>query len=95
MAAKAIPLLVSALVLAACDFSQTKPESTVARPSTAAAPEAPVQPFAMRAAPGGMQESIDRQSGLTHEPRHEPRAGAERSIRLDGPGVSRKLQIQI
>ena len=91
MAAKAIPLLVLVLVLAACDFSQTKPETTVARQSTAAAPEAPAQPFAMRAAPGGMQEPIDTQSGLSGE----PRAGAERSIRLDGPGVSRKLQIRI
>ena len=91
MAAKAIPLIVLALVLVACDFSQTNPETTVARLSTAAAPEAPAQPFAMRAAPGGMHEPIDTQSGLSGE----LGADAERSIRLDGPGVSRKLQIRI
>jgi hypothetical protein len=94
MAAKVIPLIaVSALVLAACDFSQTKPETTVARQSTSASPEAPAQPFAMRAAPGGMQDSIDPASGVSIL--GELRSGAERSIRLDGPGVSRKLQIRI
>jgi hypothetical protein len=92
MAANALPLIaVSALVLAACDFSQTKPETTLMRQSTSASPETPAQPFAMRAAPGRMQEPTDTQSGTTGE----PRAGAERSIRLDGPGVSRKLQVRI
>jgi len=92
MAATAIPLIVvSALVLAACDFSQTKPETALMRQSASASSEASAQPFAMRAAPGGMQEPTDTQSGASGE----LRAGAERSIRLDGPGVSRKLQIRI
>jgi hypothetical protein len=86
MAPTAIPLLaVLAFALAACDFSQTKPETTLVRQS------APAQPFAMRAAPGGMQEPTDTQSGTSGE----RQTGAERSIRLDGPGVNRKLQIRI
>ena len=92
MAATAIPLIaVSALVLAACDFSQTKPETTLMRQSTSASRDAQEHPLAMRVAPGGMQEPTDMQSGASGE----SRAGAERSIRLDGPGVSRKLQIRI
>ncbi|HUP95654.1 MAG TPA: hypothetical protein VM164_12155 [Burkholderiales bacterium] len=92
MAATAIPLIaVSALVLAACDFSQTKPETTLMRPGTSALREAPAHPLAMRVAPGGMQEPTDMQGGTPGE----SRPGAERSIRLDGPGVSSKLQIRI
>ena len=92
MAPIAMPLIVVlALVLAGCDFSQTKPQTSVVRHAASASAEAAAQPFAMRAAPGSMQEPTDTQSGTPGD----LRAGAERSIRLDGPGVSRKLQIRI
>ena len=92
MAATAIPLIaISALVLAACDFSQTKPETTLMRQSSSISQDAQEHPLAMRVAPGGIQEPTDTQGGASGESRAE----AERSIRLDGPGVSRKLQIRI
>jgi hypothetical protein len=88
--AKAAPLMVFALVLTGCDFAQTGPTTLEMRPSASSSAVTPSQPFAMRAAPGGAQDPTDMASGTQVESR-----ATGKSMRLHGPGVSRKLQMEI
>lgn len=94
MATSALPLVViTALALAACDLSQKKPETRKASLPDAQAVAAPPglevlpspQPAAVVRAPGAApRSSVGAES-----------TAGERSIRLYGPGVSRKRQIRV
>jgi hypothetical protein len=89
--AKAAPLIaVLALVLTGCDLAQTGPTTLEMRPTASSSPVAPSQPFTIRAAPGGGQDPTDMASATPDESR-----ASGRSMRLHGPGVSRKLQMEI
>lgn len=92
MASKAAPLIaIAALAIAGCDVSQTKPQLNHAQHGHSAAGAALSQPFAMRATPGDLQEPTETPSGASDA----SRVGGERSLRLYGPGVSRRQQIRI
>ena len=94
MATSALPLVViTALALAACDLSQKKPETRKASLPDAQAVAAP---------PGSLDLAVPQPAAVVQAPGVGPRsrAGAEtsageRSIRLYGPGVSRKRQIRV
>lgn len=93
MAIRASLLIVAALLpLAACDWSQKKPETLTLRAGSAvmsAAPNAqrssPVQPGIGVPMPGETQSGASRAI----------EGAGERSLRLYGPGVSRKRQTRI
>jgi hypothetical protein len=89
--AKTAPLIVVfALVLTGCDLAQTGPTTLEVRPMASSPAVTPSQPFAMRAAPRGAQDPTDMASGTQDESR-----ASGKSMRLHGPGVSRKLQMEI
>ena len=84
-------LSVSALAvlvpLTACDLSQKEPETLTLRAGAAAH-----QQFAAPVAPRlGSQAPTEMQGGVLPE----TSAGGDRSIRLYGPGVSRKRQTRV
>jgi hypothetical protein len=83
-----LPVLTVAVLvpLAACDLSQKTPETLTLRAGAAQ------QQFAVPIAPSlGLQAPTETQSGVVPE----TSAGGERSIRLYGPGVSRKRQTRV
>ena len=83
-----VPLVAAvALGLAACDLSQKKPETLPAM--IAAGAVANSAPLNTRAGAAGMQ-TPGREGTASAES-----AGNERSVRLYGPGVSRKRQTRI
>jgi hypothetical protein len=95
MTTSALPIIgIAMLTLAACDLSQKKPETIRAALPHAAATHTVPQPIGSAPAPSA------------HADPHAPglRAGSatgvetavgERSIRLYGPGVSRKRQTRV
>jgi hypothetical protein len=90
MAAKAAKLVtLVALVLTGCDLAQTGSTTLEMRPTASSSTVTPSQPFAMRAAPGA-DDPTEMASGTPDELR-----ATGKSMRLHGPGVSRKLQMEI
>ena len=88
MAARAgVALVVAALLALGCDISQNKPETSSERVSPAASavhqtPAAPVLPRSVVENPAEQRGNAVVESG-------------EKSIRLFGPGVSRKRQTRV
>jgi hypothetical protein len=90
MAPSALPFIaIAALALGACDLSQTKPQTEAALPVRAGATQS--IPDALEAARAAVQGPASSRGSATGV---ESGAG-ERSIRLYGPGVSRKRQIHV
>ena len=90
MATSALPFVgIAALALTACDLSQKKPETlkTSMQPEARAVAAPPVS-----SVPAGAADIQDPAAGAGAGA--ETTAG-ERSIRLYGPGVSRKRQIRV
>jgi hypothetical protein len=74
------------VLLSGCDVSQKRPETAAVRAMSAPARLVPREPML---APGGMPAGAADATG------EHGTAGAERSIRLYGPGVSRKRQTRV
>ena len=92
MATLALPLIgIAALALTACDVSRMRPETTRA---------ALQQNGANQAVPAPVGSSLSTAPASVQAPAASTGSGAatatgERSIRLYGPGVSRKRQIRV
>jgi hypothetical protein len=93
MATLALPLIgIAALALTACDLSRMRPETTRAA--------FPQNGGATQAAPAPVGSSLSTAPATVQAPAASTSNGAanaagERSIRLYGPGVSRKRQIRV
>jgi hypothetical protein len=91
MAAVTLPVLaLSVLIpLTACDVSQQRPHTTTVRTGSAAVSAVPQQ-GSLPGLPGiGPQAPAESYGGAGTE------MGGERSLRLYGPGVSRKRQTRV
>ena len=88
MAARVLPVLSLAVLipLAACDVSQT-PRTTTVRTGSAAGPVTPQQGSLSGSLGSSIQAPVEAYGGGATE--------GERSLRLYGPGVSRKAQTRI